>query len=207
MNGWNQNKLYRRLRDKKIKTWFLVLIFLFSLVISIGFLRRNNLKMVDLRNQVISADEQNQDVSQALERLNYHVFHHINTKIVRPVELVYSYNRAAKVAIEAANRGSGRDVYLEATTACERRGVPIPSIAQCAADYAIANNPGIDPSRVNLPDKNLFKYSFTSPIWVPDAAGISIVITVVIGLWIISRLVQYLVVALVIRYRLKNDFI
>ena len=207
MNGWNQNKLYKRLRTKKIKNWFLVVSFLFCLLITIGFLRHNNLKMVELRNQVILADEQNKDVGMALEKLNYQVFHHINTKIVRPVELVYSYNRAAKASIEAANRGSGRDIYLEATTACERRGVPIPSIAQCAADYALANNPGIDPSKVNLPDKNLFKYSFTSPIWVPDAAGIFIVITGVIGLWIFSRIVQYSVVALVIRYRLKNDLI
>ncbi len=163
--------------------------------------------MVELRNQVILADEQNKDVGTALEKLNYHVFHHINTKIVRPIELVYSYNRAAKASIDAANRGSGRDIYAEATAACERRGIPIPSIAQCAADYALANNPGIDPSKVSLPDKNLFKYSFTSPIWVPDVAGIFIVITGVLGLWLFLRLSQYIITIFIIRYRLKNDLI
>jgi cytochrome c5 len=69
--------------------------------------------------------------------LNEHVFNHINTEIVRPIELVNGYNRAAQAVIEAANRGSGKDVYAQATAACERRGVPIASIAQCAAEYAL----------------------------------------------------------------------
>ena len=207
MNGWNQNQLYNQLRKKKIKTWLLVVVFLFSILITVGLLRRNNIKMIELRNQVIVADEQNKDVKLAIEKLNYHVFHHVNTKIVRPIELVHGYNRAAKASIDAASRGNGRDIYGEATQACERRGIPVPSIAQCAADYALANNPGVDPAKVNLPDKNLFKYSFTSPIWVPDAAGLSIVLTGVIGLWLLSRTFLYIVTRLIIRHRLKNDFI
>jgi hypothetical protein len=207
MNGREQKQLLQHWRKKHIKTWQLVALFLACLISSLLLMRQNNLKMVELRNLVIQADEQGGDVSGALKKLNEHVFHHINTKIVRPIELVHSYNRQAQAAIEAANKGSGRDIYAEATAACERRGIPITSIAQCAAEYALANNPGVGPTKINLPDKNLFKYTFASPKWVPDAAGIMLLITGVVGLWLIARFAEYLAVHMIIRSRLKNDFI
>lgn len=162
--------------------------------------------MVELRTAVVRADERGGDIAGAIEALNYHVFHHMNTKIVRPVELVGSYNRQAQAIIEAANKGSGRDIYAEATAACERRGIPLTSIAQCAANYAADNNPGVGPQKIVLPDKNRFIYSFVSPKWTPDIAGFSLLITGVVLLWLIARFVEYIIVLLVIRSRTKNSF-
>ena len=162
--------------------------------------------MVALRNEVVAADEQGSGVAKAIEALNTHVFHHMNTEIVRPVELVNTYNKQARAAIEAANQSSGRDIYAEATRVCERRGVPLSSIAQCAADYAASNNPGTGPAQIKLPDKNRFIYTFASPRWTPDEAGFSILFTGVIALWLILRLIELLVVRLIIRRRLKNTF-
>ena len=205
MNGQLKN-ISKNLRHKYIKTWYLFLILLLFATASVYFLRQNNLKMVELRNQVIQADQQSGDVATALKKLNKHVFEHMNTQIVRPVELVTSYNREARAVIEAANSGSGRDVYAEATAVCEKRGVPLSSIAQCTADYAVTNNPSNQVEEINLPDKNLFIHTFATPLWTPDAAGFSIAITVVIILWILLRVVEYILVRIVVKRRLSSGF-
>lgn len=206
MNGWNEKKFLHHWRKLYVKNWHLVLLLVLSIASSVYFLRQNNLKMVEFRNAVIVADETSGDVTGAIERLNTHVFKHMNTKIVRPVELVNTYNRQAQAVIEAANKNGQRDIYAEATAACERRGIPLTSIAQCAADYAVANNPGVGPKKIILPDKNLFIYSFASPKWTPDAAGISLVVTVVVLVWLLARIGEYIAVRLIIRHRLKNNF-
>lgn len=206
MNGWNQKKFLRHFRKVHVKNWQLLLVLVIFTVSTVYFLRQNNLQMIKLRNAVVAADEQDGDVSGTLLLLNKHVFHHMNTEIVRPVELVNTYNKQAQAAIEAANKGSGRDIYAEATAACERRGIPLTSIAQCAADYAAKNNPGVGQTKINLPDKNRFIYTFATPFWTPDAAGFSLLITVVVFLWVVARFVEYLLVRIIVRRRLKNGF-
>jgi hypothetical protein len=206
MSGWKEKNLMRHWRKLRLKNWQLVLVLLVFATSSVFFLRQNNLKMVELRNRVVAADEQAGNVTGALEALNHHVFHHMNTEIVRPVELVNTYNNQAKVVIEAANKTSGRDIYAEATAACERRGIPLSSIAQCTANYAINNNPGVGPSTINLPDKNRFIYTFATPVWTPDAAGFSLLITGVVMLWLSARLLEYILVRIVVRRRLRNSF-
>jgi hypothetical protein len=206
MNGWQKKQFLQRWRKLKIKSWQLLILFVVLIGLTVFFLRQNNLAMVQLRNQVVVADEQGGDVSAALKDLNTHIFKHMNTEIVRPIELVNTYNKQAQLVIEAANKASGRDVYAEATAACERRGVPLSSIAQCAADYALQNNPDPGSVEINLPDKNRFIYTFATPVWTPDAAGILLLITGVIGLWLIARIFEYALVRLIVRRRLQSNF-
>ena len=206
MTGREEKSLLRHYKKLHIKTWQLIALFFIFLFLTVFFLRQNNLKMVELRNNVIIADEQALDVSGTLQALNDHVFNHMNTKIVRPIELVQTYNRQAKIAIEAANQSGNRDVYAEATAACERRGVPTTSIAQCAANYALENNPGASAKEINLPDKSRFTYTFATPKWTPDLAGFSVLITGVLFIWLLFRFIEYVLVRLVIRRRLKNNY-
>lgn len=206
MKGWQPTQLWRKRPKQSIKTWYLILALGMSLLANVYLLRQNNLTMVALRNQVVWADETQTDVAGALTRLNQHVFNHMNTQLVRPVELVHTYNRQAQAAIEAAHRGSGRDVYAEAAAACERRGVPLTSIAQCAADYATANDPGVGPKQITLPDKNLFIYSFATPRWTADLAGLSLLVTGVIIIWLTGRGLASLIVWWVTRRRAKTSF-
>jgi len=162
--------------------------------------------MVELRNAVVVADEKGAGVPEALEALNHHVFAHMNTEIVRPVELVHTYARQAQAIIQESTKNSGRDIYAEATQVCERRGIPLRSIAQCAADYATSNADSVTQAEIKLPDKNRFTYSFASPRWTPDAAGFSLLFTGVILVWFLVRLLEYVLVRLIIRRRLKNNF-
>lgn len=206
MSGWKEKRFIRHWRKLRLKNWQLLLLLALFIASSVYFLRQNNLKMVTLRNAVVAADEQSGNVSSALEALNHHVFHHMNTTIVRPVELVNTYNNQAKAAIEAANKTSGRDIYAEATAACERRGIPLSSIAQCTANYALSNNPGVGPAIINLPDKNRFIYTFATPVWTPDTAGFSLLATGVVILWLLARLFEYILVRIIVRRRLRSSF-
>lgn len=206
MTGREINQWVHKWRKKKIKSWQLLFLLAFLILCSVHFLRQNNLRMVELRSEVISADESGQDVASELTALNKHVFEHMNTAIVRPIELVNAYNVQAKAAIEAASRDSGRDIYSEAAQVCERRGVPLKSIAQCAADYAANNNPGTSVKEIVLPDKNRFTYTFATPVWTPDLAGFSILFTGVVFIWLVLRGIEYIAVRLVLRHRLKNNF-
>lgn len=206
MKGWRKSKEYKQLEKKRIKTWQLLVV---ALVLTFGTvlsLRHNNLRMVELRERVIVADETGAGVSEALQELNDYIFKHMNTQVVRPIELVNTYNRQAQAAIQASQQGSGRDIYAEGTAACERRGVPLSSIAQCIIDYANTNVASVAEQEIELPDKDLFIYSFTSPAWTPDLAGFFVLATVVMWLWLLMRLVEYVVVRLVVRHRLKNGF-
>lgn len=205
MDG-HAKKFLHHWRKKYIKTWQILLFLALALTSTIFFLRQNNLKMVELRNQVVQADKQGGDIAGALKKLNTHVFAHMNTQIVRPIELVNTYNREAQVAIIAANSGSGRDIYAEATAACERRGVPLSSIAQCAADFAVTNNPSTGPQQIKLPDKNLFIHTFATPLWTADLAGFSLIITGVVFVWLGLRLIEYVLVRIIVRNRLTNGF-
>jgi hypothetical protein len=191
-------------RKKRVKSAYLVLLFLIGLGSSIYFLRQNNLKMVGLRTNVIEADKTGKNLSSAIKDLNEHIFRHMNTTTVRPVELVNSYNRQAKKIIEGASKSNNKDIYKKATAACETRGVPLTSIAQCAADYALKNSSKVGPQKIVLPDKSLFIYSFVSPRWTPDLAGLSLLLTVVIAAWLVIRSIEYVIVRLVIRSRLKK---
>lgn len=205
MSGWKNQRFVKAWRHKHIKTWYIFVAFILLTLSSIYLLRRNNLEMVELRNAVVQADKSGEGVTEAIETLNEHIFDHMNTTTIRPIELVNTYNRRAQKIIKEASKSSTRDIYKEAARACEQQGIPLTSIAACAAEYAVKNNPGVGPKKIVLPDKNLFIYSFVSPRWTPDLAGISLVLSVVTGLWLIARLIEFIAVRLVIRRRLKNN--
>lgn len=206
MDGQREKKFLHHWRKKVTRTWVLLVVLAVGVASSVYFLRQNNLQMVELRNNVVKADEQGGDISGALEKLNEHVFHHMNTKIVRPIELVNTYNKQAALAIQAANQDNSRDLYAEGTAQCERRGVPLSSIAQCISEYALNNNAGGGPKEIILPDKNRFVYTFATARWTPDLAGFSVLITGVVLCWLAVRLIEYILVRLLIRRRLKNGF-
>jgi hypothetical protein len=204
MSGWPTKKFIKSIRKKHVKLWQLFLVTVILAISSVFLLRQNNLNMIELRSQVVEADKAGDGVNEALQNLNSYIFNHMNTQVVRPIELVNTYNRQAQAVIEASQRAGGRDIYAEGTAVCERRGIPLSSIAQCIAQYANDNSAGMSSRQIILPDKNLFIYSFASPVWTPDLAGILVLLTGVSLIWLSSRLVELLIVSLVVRHRLKN---
>lgn len=187
-----------------VKIWHLALATILFASLSAVTLRHNNLRMTELRDNVIIADKKGEGVSEALTTLNTYIFNHMNTQVVRPIELVNTYNRQAQAIIQSAQQGSGRDIYAEGTAACERRGIPLSSIARCIAQYGEENASSVVQQKITLPDKNLFIYTFTSPTWTPDVAGFMLLLTGVLSVWLLLRVIEYIAVRLIVRYRLKN---
>jgi hypothetical protein len=199
MKGWTRSK-------RKVKTWQLGIAFVFLVLLSVYLLRQNNLKMVELRSAVVAADEKGVGVKESIESLNTHVFKHMNTKIVRPIELVHTYNRQVKAAVEGSRQIGTPEAYNQAVQLCQSRGIPASSLAQCAVDYLVGTGQATGQNAPALPDKNLFIYSFASPRWTPDLAGWTVLITGVIGGWLLTRLVEFIIIRLVLRRRIKSGF-
>lgn len=208
MIGWNKQRLKDWLKRRRIKTWQIAVLLIICIICSAYFLRHNNLKMVELRNDVVAADEAGVGIDEAMTNLNYHVFHHMNTEIVRPIELVKSYQRQSEAVIKSAVQTPNRDLYAEAAQACVNRGGLFSDIrSQCVIDYISQNNAGFGgQTRIELPDKDRFVYSFASPLWTPDLAGFSILASIILGLWLILRLLEKVAVALIVRRRNRSGF-
>lgn len=211
MNGWNKKRWLDVLRKRHFKTWQIFCLLIFFVLLGIYGLRLNNLKMVELRNQVLVADETGNNLSEALENLNKHVFNHMNTEIVRPIELVHTYDRQAQTIIKASTQTvKNRDLYAEAARHCgSANGIFSESTVACTTNYieAEAKKAGFgELPKINLPDKNRFIYSYASPLWTPDLAGISILISLILAVWFVLRIIERIVVVIVIRRRSKSGY-
>lgn len=142
--------------------------------ISVFELRTNNLRAVELRNQVLVVDKANGDVEKALRDLRGFVYSHMNanlssgTSVYPPVQLKYRYDRL--VAAEKARiPGEMAKVYADAPNACA--GQSGAARAQCLEAYITSHT--VTERPIN---EDLYKFDFVAPVWSPDKAGITMVL-------------------------------
>lgn len=161
------------------------------LSISALALRNNYQTMTELRQAVYVADEKNGDVEGALRELRQYVYAHMNTDLTTdnavypPIQLKHTYERLVAQQQDAA-RQKNAAIYTEAQKHCERLhpesfsgGPRVP----CIRDY-VANQ------GVNVPvvPDSLYKFDFVSPVWSPDFAGWSLVVTAILAFVFVLRL-------------------
>ncbi len=188
-----------KLLSEKLRIWHFLILVVVSVPLSGWLLRQNNLKMIELRDQVISIDEETGDLAQIeprIKELAEYVFGHMNTDAGQ-VALPGAYNTEVE-RIRAAAEASGSAnsaIYGEAQRECEDPFIPLPARAQCVQDYVVAHAaPGTDPVlELEFPDVSLFTYSFAAPLWSPDLAGFSVLVaaldSLILILLVISRVV------------------
>lgn len=174
-----------------VNYWYFLIGFIASSVIFIWAYRQNNLNMIELRQAVFAADEQNGDVEATLRELREYVYGHMNTQLATgdtairpPIQLKNRYERllvAEKERVSVANE----QIYTAAQADCESRfpqGLSgsgrIPCIQEYVAGHGVKEQP--------IP-KELYQFDFVSPAWSPDLAGWSLVATVLFGLTFILR--------------------
>lgn len=160
--------------------YFLALAALF-LIIGIAGMRQNNITALRLRDEVLKVDQQNGDVEAALRTLREHVYSHMNSNlssgasnIAQPIQLKYRYERLVK-AEEDRVSSANEKIYNDAQVDCERRfpaGLSGSGRIPCIEAYVSSRN--ITPKQI--PD-GLYKFDFVSPMWSPDLAGISLLLT------------------------------
>lgn len=177
---------------RAIQVWYLVVVFLCMAGITAVALRHNNQQMVELRQAVYQADENNGNTEKALRELRQYVYGHMNTDlsagsnaVYPPIQLKHTYERLLAAQQEGAKQANAV-IYSEAQSYCERLhpesysgGPRVP----CIRDYVASKGVQVP----SIPD-SLYKFDFVSPTWSPDFAGWSVVLTVLVFLLLIARL-------------------
>ena len=183
---------YRLLKFlRNIRWWQILILLLISLIISILALRSNNEHMNTLRNEVYTADKNNTNVQQALNNLQAYVTSHMNTSlsggsnsIYPPIQLVYSYQRLLNQEA-ITNSASNSVIYTNAEYYCQQK-IPIGFSGRyrvpCIEQYIASHNLTVP----NIP-QSLYEFDFLSPSWSPDFAGWSVVVSALLGLFLIIK--------------------
>lgn len=195
---------------QRVKTWQLVLLLILAGFISATFLRLNNIGMVQRRDAVISADvEGNADaIRSRLYDLQRYVSAHMNASVGRGVYLEQSYNRDLQNWQQGqyGDSNPNGNIYKKAQEVCAPQfQYYSQAYLQCTtnelAKYPEASAPGADTSK---PRQEAYIHSFEAPLWSPDFAGWSVLVTGVIAALIAIRLVSIGILQLMLRRRFKQ---
>lgn len=190
---------------RRVKVWQLLLLLVLLTSASAFFLRQNNLQMIELKNLVKQADEDNKDIDKALLNLQHYVANHMNTDLGDGVALQNSYERAYTAAVQAAANSSNPNaaIYTQVEAECQpvfKRTHSFPAYTQCAHDKLSQLAPGQDAmASLKTPSPDLYRFNYASPLWSPDLAGITVVLTLLVLLMLISRLVTYITLRAILR--------
>jgi len=176
---------------RSVKPWYFLILAVISTVICVFALRANNEHMIRLRDDVYTADKDNGNTTAALQKLQAYVTTHMNTNlsagpnaVYPPIQLKYTYDRLVQAQSDAA-AASNTQLYTEAQSYCQAQmptgfsgRTRVPCIEQYVQDH--------DTSLPAIPDA-LYKFDFVTPIWSPDLAGWTLVISVL--LWLLFGIV------------------
>lgn len=182
--------LWTKLRS--IKVWYLLAAFAVTGTLAVFALRQNNLTMIQLRQEVYKADEQNGDVEGALQRLRAYVHAHMNTNlssgaesVYPPIQLKYTFQRLQEAEKSRTQQASSQ-IYTDAQAYCERQNASdfsgrsrVPCIEQYVSEHGVKAKP--------IPDA-MYKFDFISPVWSPDLAGFSVLAAAVALLLLVLRI-------------------
>lgn len=183
---------YRLRQLRKVKPWQIATGFAASGLVSVFLLRNNNLEMANLREQLRSADKSGDNVQGALVDLQQYVLHHMNTSLATesvypPIQLQHTYERLLQAKKSNADK-SNTQLYINAKNHCEALNSTdvygyyrVPCIEQYLQNHSTVKTKPIPTS--------LYKFDFVAPQWSPDLAGWSLVVTALIGIFLLVRLV------------------
>lgn len=176
MNKRKLHHIWTRIRP--IRPWYFLAVGVLCLLVSVFALRANYLHMQSLRDAVYTADKNNGDVKGALEDLQRYVTAHMNTDLSKgsnavypPIQLKYTYERLREADLATNNS----QVYTAAQAYCEQQNSTdfsgrnrVPCIESYVESHGVVQK--------EIPDA-LYKFDFISPVWSPDLAGISLLLT------------------------------
>ena len=209
----------------KIKTWQLFLILVPLLFLDATLLRMDHIRMTELRDAVLEADEAEDDelIMQTLDELKKFVFSNMVINIVEengtqkitfgtgPFYLEYQYIRAANAALEEAKNKLSSDgnpngnIYAMASDVCSPLAVQngwswndsrfINCMLTEINKYPAANEIQ-DTIIASLPSTELYRKNYASPVWAPTLTGFMILITVIVIVVIFIRVIIWIVLRL-----------
>jgi len=191
-------------RLQRIKTWQLVVLLLLVSLIAATFMRLNNVGMIERRTAVFAADKRGdrEQVKQNLYALQRYSSAHMNAGTgVLYLETLYKQDvEKARKAAET-DSGLGARVMREADAMCRLQfGGNYQAYSVCVAaeqrKYTGVNGTSIE---VILPNPELYRHAYFSPLWSPDFAGWTVLLGIAIALVIIARLLGLMILKLLLR--------
>lgn len=189
---------------QRIKTWQLLVLLLLLGFVAATFLRLNNIGMSERRDAVLAADKagDGRATQSRLYDLQRYTAAHMNTE-TGPFYLKGQYERDAQKVVDAAKAGgsSGININAAAEATCKPQfTVWSPQYVRCFADELAKYPPSPDPvQNVNLPSPDLYRYSFSAPLWSPDFAGWTVALCGLIILMIVTRLATLLTLQMLLK--------
>lgn len=209
----------------KIKTWMLILVLFLLLFLDATALRLNHIRMTELRDAVLAADEQDNDalIEEGLVNLKEFVFSNTVINVVEengeqkvsfstgPFYLEHQYLRAAQAALADAEAKMAGDsnpngnIYGMAGDTCKALAL------QNGWTWDNANFINCMVTEINkypaaadiqdtivaaLPSTELFRHNYASPIWTPSLAGWLMIVTIIVAVVIFIRFLIFLVLRL-----------
>lgn len=197
-------------RLNKVKTWQLVLLLLVAVFVSMTFLRLNNVGMVERRAAVEYADKSGvtDTVHQRLYDLQRYSAAHMNASS-GPVYLEQLYKRDSQRILEEAMNTSNPNgnIYAKADDVCRPQfgnsySIHYQNCFMAELDkYPAADNVDISPT---MPNQQLYRHNFVSPLWSPDFAGWSVLVCIGIILVIIFRIITLGLLRLLLKHRYRD---
>lgn len=205
-----------RIRIHRLKTWQLALILVPLVFLDATLLRMDHVRMTELRDKVLEADEAEDDekIAQSLEELRKYTISNMVINVVDdnglqrvtfgtgPFYLEHQYIRAANQALQEAEANMTSDsnpngnIYAMASEVCRPQAIANgwnwdnPEYINCMVSE-ISKYPAADEIQdkiqASLPSTELYRREFASPVWAPTVTGFFILITIIIILIVIFR--------------------
>lgn len=217
------------LKRFRLKTWQLLVVLLPLLFIDATLMRVDHVRMTELRDAVLLADENEDDekIKQTMAELREFVSSNMVINIVDengtqkimfgtgPFYLEHQYIRAANKALAEAEAKLADDsnpngnIYALAAETCKALAVKNgwtwnnPNYINCMTTE-IQKYPAADELqdqvKASLPSTELYRHNYASPIWAPTLTGIMILITLVIVVIIIFRFIVWIVLRIAVMF-------
>lgn len=184
-------KSIRRLQ--RVKTWQLLILLVLVVFVAATFLRLNNIGMDQRRAAVLVSDRSGDEtaIQSRLYDLQRYAVTHMNAD-TGAFYLENEYRREVQRRVDQAKNyaNPNGNIYAKAEAVCKPQfTVWSEAYVQCFADQLAKYPPSPNPAEnVTLPDVNLYRYSYESPLWTSDFAGWSAGVCGVILLMIVIRL-------------------
>lgn len=188
-------------------------------------LRTNHIKMTELRDAVLVADEEEDDekIASTLAELKNFVFSEVVINVVDdngsqritfgtgPFYLEHQYLRAAKAALEKAeselksDENPNGNIYLLASQVCKPLAIQngwswdnanyINCMMSEIGKYPAADNIQ-DTIIAKIPSTELYRHNYASPLFVPTLTGFLLAMTVIVIVVIFIRFLIWIILRL-----------
>lgn len=190
-----------------VKTWQLILVLIVMLFLTATLLRLNNVGMVQRRNAVMAADKHGEinDIHARIYDLQRYAAAHMNAD-TNTFYLQGQYDRDSEKALkdaQAANPGSNANAEAEAVCKPQFSGYSS-AYLQCFL-RELEKRPTTEKlPEIKTPSPALYQYNFVSPLWSPDFAGFSVLISLLITVAIVLRLIGIGVLHLLLKHSFRD---